>query len=55
MGVSGQRYAPAALSLGIIVQEAWWTQGRSRWVRRVSFLPEFDPLTVQPVVSCYTD
>ena len=30
-------------------------QGRSRQVRKISSPPEFDPRTVQPVVSRYTD
>ena len=29
--------------------------GRSGQVRKISPLPEFDPRTVQPVASCYTD
>jgi hypothetical protein len=38
-----------------IVQEARWAQGRSGQVRKISPLPGFDPRTVQPVVSRYTD
>jgi hypothetical protein len=30
-------------------------QGRSGWVRKISSPPEFDPRTVQSVVSHYTD
>jgi len=30
-------------------------QGRSGWVRKISPPPRFDPRTVQPVVSRYTD
>ena len=30
-------------------------QGRSGQVRKISLLPGFDPQTVQPVASCYTD
>jgi hypothetical protein len=30
-------------------------QGRSGWVRKISPHPGFDPRTVQPVTSCYTD
>jgi hypothetical protein len=38
-----------------IVQEAGWPQGRSRQVRMISPPPGFDPRTVQPVASRYTD
>ena len=30
-------------------------QGRSQRVRKISAPPEFDPRTIQAVVSCYTD
>jgi hypothetical protein len=30
-------------------------QGRSRWVQKISPTPGFDPRTVQPVVSSYTN
>ena len=30
-------------------------QGRSGWVRKISPEPGFDPRTVHPVASCYTD
>ena len=47
MGVGGQHHAPAALPPGKypvpIVQEAGWAP------------PGFDPRTVQPVASRYTD
>ena len=38
-----------------IVQEAGWTQGRSGQVRKISPPQGFDPRTVQPVASRYTD
>jgi hypothetical protein len=38
-----------------ILQEAGGPQGRSRQVQEVSHLQGFEPLTVQPVVSRYTD
>jgi hypothetical protein len=31
------------------------TQGRSRWERKISPPPEFDPQIVRPVASRYTD
>jgi hypothetical protein len=53
MGMGGQRHAPAALPLGIdpvpIVYEA------SQPVWKISPPPGFDPRTVQPVASRYTD
>ena len=30
-------------------------QGRPRWVQKISPPPGFDPRTVQPIASCYTD
>jgi hypothetical protein len=58
--VSGQRQAPAALyppekDPVPIVQEAGWAQGRSGQVRKISPTPGFDPRTVKPVASSYTD
>ena len=38
-----------------IVQEAEWAQGRPGHVRKISPPPGFDPRTVQPVASRYTD
>jgi hypothetical protein len=38
-----------------IVQEGVWPQDRSGCVRKISPPPGFDPRTVQPVVSRYTD
>jgi len=53
MGVSGQRYAPAAFVPGKdpvpIVQEAGWAPG-SVWIGAENLAtPGFDPPTVQPV------
>jgi hypothetical protein len=31
------------------------SQGRSARLRKMSLLPAFDPQTMHPVVSCYTD
>ena len=38
-----------------ILQEAGWPQGRSGQVRKISPTPGFDPRTVQPVASRYSD
>jgi hypothetical protein len=38
-----------------ILQEAGWPQGRHGRVRKTSSPPGFDPRTVQPVASRYTD
>jgi hypothetical protein len=58
-GSEGQCHAPAALYPRKdpipIVQEAGWTQDRSGQVRKISPLPGFDPQTIQPVASHYTD
>ena len=52
--MGGQRYAPAVLP-----RERDWRlgrpQGRSGRVRKISPLQGFDPPTVQPVSSRYTD
>ena len=59
MGVGGQRLAPAALSQGMtrcpLYRRLGGPQGRSGQVRKISPPPEFDPRTVQPVASRYTD
>ena len=59
MGVGGQRHASAALPLGKnrypLCRRLVGPQGRSGRVRKISPPPGFDPRTVQPVVSCYTD
>jgi len=38
-----------------IVQEAGWTQGRSGQVWKILPPPGFDPRTIQPIASRYTD
>jgi hypothetical protein len=59
MGVGGQRYAPAALPPGKNRYPLYARQvepkGRSVQVRKISSPPLFDPLTVQPAASRYTD
>jgi hypothetical protein len=59
MGVSGQRHVPATLTPGKdlqpIVQEAGWAPGPV-WTGAENLAPRgFDPRTVQPVGSHYTD
>ena len=60
MVVGGQHHAPAALPSGKvpvpIVQEAGWAPGPV-WtgVENLAPPPGFDPRTVQPVASRYTD
>ena len=58
-GVGGQRHAPADLPQGNNRYPLYWrlagSQGRSGQVRKISPLPGFDPRTVQPVASRYTD
>ena len=59
MGVGGQRHAPAALPPGNIQYPLYrrlgGPQGRSGRVRKISPPPGFDPRTVQPIASRYTD
>ena len=59
MGVGGQHHDPAALPPGKIryplYRRLGGPQGRSGRVRKISPPPGFDPRTVQPVASCYTD
>ena len=59
MGVGGQHHAPAALPPGKIRYQLYrklnGPQGRSGPVRKISPPPGFDPRTVQPVASRYTD
>jgi hypothetical protein len=52
MRVGGQIHAPAALPPG---KRLGGAQGRSGRLRKISPPPGFDPLTVQPVASRYTD
>ena len=58
-GVGGQRHAAAALPKGNtrypLYRRLGWPQGRSGRVRKISPPPGFDPRTVQPVASRYTD
>ena len=59
MGVAGQQHAPAVLPPGKtrypLYRRLGRPQGRSGRVRKISPLPGFDPRTVQPVASRYTD
>jgi len=59
MEVGGQSHPPAALRPGItrypLYRSLDRTQGHSGWVRKISPPPRFDPRTVEPVASCYTD
>jgi hypothetical protein len=59
MGVGGQRHAPVALSPGKtrypLYRKLSGPQDRYGRVRKISPSPEFDPPTVQPVASSYTD
>jgi hypothetical protein len=59
MGVGGQCHAPAALAPGktqyplyrrLAEPQVW-----SGWVQKISLSPEFDPWTVKPVASHYTN
>jgi len=58
-GVGGKRHAPAALSPGNtrypLYRRLGGPQGRSGQVRKISPPTGFDPRTVQPVASRYTD
>ena len=54
--VGGQRQAPAASPAGKdSVPIVGGLQGRSGRVRKISPPPVFEPRTVQPVASLYTD
>ena len=59
MGVRGQRHAPAALTPGKtrypLYGRVGVPQGRCGRVWKISPPPGFDPLTVQPAASRYTD
>ena len=59
MEVGGQRHAPATLLPGKtrypLYSRLGGPQGRSGGVRKISPPPEFDPRTVQPIASRYTD
>ena len=58
-GVGGQRHAPAVLPRAKtrypLYRRLGEPQGRSWRVRKISLPPGFDPRTVQPVASRYTD
>ena len=58
MGV-GERHAPANLLLGMsrypLYRRLGGPQGRPARVRKISPPPEFDPRTLQPVASRYSD
>ena len=59
MGIGGQHHTPAALPPGKtrypLYRRLGGPQGRSGRMRKISPSPRFDPLTVQPVASRYTD
>ena len=61
MGVGGEGHVPAALPSGetryplYVYRRLDRPQFRSGRVRKISPQPEFDPRTIQPVASRYTD
>jgi len=59
MCVGGQRHTPATLPAEKtqypLYRRLGWPQGRSGLVRNISPPSGFDPRTVQPVASRYTD
>jgi hypothetical protein len=59
MGVGGQRHTPAALSPGKtqypLHRRLGGSQGLSGQVWKISPPPGFDPQTVEPIASPYTD
>ena len=59
MGMCGKHHALADLPPGKtrypFYRRLDGAQGQSGRVRKISPLPGFDPLTVQPVASLYTD
>jgi len=59
MGMGGQRHAPAAFPPAKtrypLYSRSGGSQDRSERVRKISPPPGFDPRTVQPVESHYTD
>jgi hypothetical protein len=59
MGVGGQRHAPTALHPGKtrdpLYRRLGGPEGPSGQVRKISPPPGFDPRSVQPVASGYTD
>jgi hypothetical protein len=58
-GMGSQRHAPAALPPGMtrypLYRRLGGPQSRTGLVRKTSPPPEFDPQTIQPVASCYTN
>jgi hypothetical protein len=59
MGVSGQHHTPPAVSPRItyypLYRKLGGSHGHSEWVQKFLPLPGFDPWTVQPVASHYTN
>jgi hypothetical protein len=56
MGVGGQRHTPAALPPEKTRHQLWvGPRAGQDWLKRISPPPGFDPQTVQPVASRYTD
>jgi hypothetical protein len=59
MGVRGQRHAPSALPPGMTRHPLYTRLGgphdRSGRIRKISPSPGFDPQTVKPVASSYTN
>jgi hypothetical protein len=57
MGVGGKRHTPATLPPGktSFYKRLGGLHGRSERMRKISPTPDFDPRTVQPVASRYTD
>jgi hypothetical protein len=59
MEVGGQRHAPATLPPGKtrspLYRRLGGPHGCSGQVRKIPLPLEFDPQTIQPVASCYTD
>jgi hypothetical protein len=57
--VGYQGHAPAALFPGrtrySLYRKLGRPQGRSRQVQKIFPLPDFDPRTVRPILSSYTD
>ena len=59
MVVGGQRHAPAVLPPGMNRYPLYWElgglEGRSGRLGQITPLPGFDPRTLQPLASRYTD
>jgi hypothetical protein len=58
-GMESQHHATGCFTPGkdmvLIVQEAGWASGPTGWKEKILPPPRFNPQTIQPVVSCYTD